>query len=113
MSTEIRFYRATGEWGVLSNLYPSPIVLSGPTWPDVERYYQAGKAVDPSVSAWLLAAPTATLCAQAAHALLPWQVVPGWTEKKVERMRTGLLAKFQQHQDLAAKLVATGIRSEE
>lgn len=108
MPAAIRFYRATGEHGYLSNLWPAPIVVDGVMFPDVERAYQFGKPSDPAVAAWILAAPTATLCAQAAHALFPWQVTKGWNDTKVERMERLLVVKFYQHDNLAAKLAATG-----
>lgn len=104
----ISFYRASGAFGYLSNLWPAPLTFEGVAYPDSERAYQAGKPVKPEVAAWLAAAPTASLCAQAAHALLPWQVRPDWNAAKVGRMRDVLRAKFAQHPDLAAKLLATG-----
>lgn len=105
---EIRFYRATGDYGFLSNLYPAEIRFDGERFPSSEYAYQFGKPNKPEIALWLLAAPTASLCAQAAHALLPWQVRQGWAGLKVERMRQVLRAKFEQHVDLALRLAETG-----
>ena len=106
--SDIRFYRATGEYGWLSNLWPCEVVVEDVLYPDVERAYQIVKSSDPAIQEWLRAAPTASLCAQAAHALLPWQVRKDWNDIKVPRMRACLLAKFTQHEDLRRKLIDTG-----
>ncbi len=105
---EIRFYRATGEHGYLSNLWPAPLVVDGREFSCAEFAYQWAKFADPAARDWAMLAPGASLCAQLAHSLLPWQVATGWSEAKVNRMRLVLSAKFLQHSDLAAKLLATG-----
>lgn len=108
MTDAIRFYRASGTNGWLSNLYPAAILFGGRTFGCAEYAYQYGKPVSPEVAEWLMAAPTASLCAQAAHALLPWQVRADWTSAKVPRMRWVLRAKFGQHGDLRRLFLATG-----
>jgi ribA/ribD-fused uncharacterized protein len=104
----IRFYRACGPWGFLSNLYPCEVRFEGRTFQSAEHAYQFGKPRDRAVAEWLLAAPSASLCAQTAHALLPRQVRENWSEMKVPRMRAVLLAKFDQNPKLADRLRATG-----
>ncbi|MDP3702899.1 MAG: NADAR family protein [Candidatus Omnitrophota bacterium] len=106
--SEIRFYRATGEYGFLSNLYLVSITLEGRSFDCAERAYQFGKPAKLEVAEWLRAAPTPSLCAQAAHALLPWQVHPNWAAVKVDRMRTVLRAKFFVHDNLLRSLYETG-----
>lgn len=105
---EIRFYRATGEHGYLSNLYPCEIQMGGRAFATSEHAYQFGKPSEPAVAEWLMAAPSPSLCAQAAHALFPWQVKPDWNKAKVQRMKVVLIAKFTQHPELRARLLATG-----
>jgi hypothetical protein len=54
-----------------------------------------------------MAAPTPALLATAAHGLYQWDVAPKWSTIKFNRMRGVLWAKFTQHPDLAALLLAT------
>lgn len=90
MSRDIHFYRATGPYGFLSNLYPCPVAFEGRCFRSAEDAYQYGKPRDPAIAAWLLTAPTPSLCAQAAHALFRWQVRADWNEIKVERSMPSL-----------------------
>lgn len=110
MSTsEIRFYRASERpFGALSNLYRRPIVFEGETFKTSEHAYQAGKARKPEVRRWLMDAPSPALLAMAAHGLYYWDVAPGWSKFKFDRMRGVLAAKFTQHDDLRALLLSTG-----
>lgn len=106
---EIRFYRANEKpYGVFSNLYRCEVVFEGRTYPTSEHAYQAGKASKPAVRDWILAAPTPSLAAMAAHGLYVWDVVPNWAEIKFERMRAVLKAKFEQHPHLRELLLSTG-----
>lgn len=105
---EITFYRATGEYGFMSNLYKREVVFSGIKFRSSEDAYQFGKPKDKEVAHWIVSAPKPHLCAIAAHALLPWDIRPGWNDGKVERMKLVLCAKFTQHDDLKEKLLATG-----
>lgn len=106
---EVRFYRANEKpYGPLSNLYRRPIIFEGTKFPSAEHAYQAGKPARANVRKWILSAPTPALVAMAAHGLYPWDVVPNWTQIKFKRMRRVLLAKFTQHEDLAALLLSTG-----
>ena len=99
--TEIRFYRASERpYGCFSNLYRRPIMLDGETFPTAEHAYQAGKPRKPEVREWLLQAPSPSLLAMAAHGLYYWDVAPGWSRSKFDRMRRVLRAKFSQHPDL-------------
>jgi N-glycosidase YbiA len=104
----IRFYRASGPWGFLSNLYPCEVRFEERTFKSAEHAYQFGKPRDRAVAEWMMVAPSASLCAQAAHGLLPRQVRKDWSAVKVPRMRAVLLAKFGQNAELANRLRATG-----
>lgn len=109
MTDEIHFYRASDcPYGVFSNLYKRPVELDGVTYPTAEHAYQAGKARKPAVRDWLMAAPSPALLAMAAHGLYYWDIAPGWSKTKFDRMRRVLLAKFSQNDDLQATLLATG-----
>ena len=106
---EIRFYRANDKpYGAFSNLYRREITFEGEVFATSEHAYQAGKARKPEVRAWLMNAPTPALLAMAAHGLYYWDIVPGWSKVKFNRMRQVLRAKFMQHEDLRELLLATG-----
>jgi len=106
---EVRFYRASEKpYGAFSNLFRRAVEFEGETYPTSEHAYQAGKARKPAVRAWLMAAPSPSLLAMAAHGLYQWDIAPDWSRTKFDRMRRVLWAKFTQHPDLAELLVATG-----
>lgn len=108
MANEIRFYRASEKpYGAFSNLFRRPIVFEGETFATSEHAYQAGKARKPEVRRWLMDAPTPALLAMAAHGLYYWDVSPGWSRTKFDRMRGVLRAKFTQHADLQELLLST------
>lgn len=108
MSKEIRFYRSSGEFGFLSNLYKKEIEFEGRKFPHSEAAYQFGKPKDPSVAEWIVNAPKPHLCAAMAHSLLSFDIKPEWNEIKVDRMRNILRVKFSQHEDLKKLLLGTG-----
>ncbi len=109
MNETIRFYRASDlVWGVFSNLYRRELTFEGERFPTSEHAYQVGKARKPEVRAWLLAAPSPSLLAMAAHGLAYWDVAPGWSQGRYDRMLRVVRAKFSQHADLAAILLSTG-----
>lgn len=106
---EIRFYRASEKpFGAFSNLFRRPIKFEGETFATSEHAYQAGKARKPEVRDWVLSAPSPALVAMAAHGLYYWDIAPGWSRKKFDRMRGVLRAKFTQHNDLRELLLSTG-----
>lgn len=106
---EIMFYRASDKpYGVFSNLYRRSIEFEGEVFATSEHAYQAGKARKPEVRRWLMSAPSPALLAMAAHGLYYWDVAPGWSKTKFDRMRRVLHAKFTQHDDLRAILLSTG-----
>lgn len=106
---EIRFYRASERpYGAFSNLYRRVIEFEGETFATSEHAYQAGKARKREVREWVLAAPSPALVAMAAHGLYYWDIAPGWSRTKFDRMRGVLRAKFTQHNDLRELLLSTG-----
>ena len=106
--TEIRFYRASGEFGFLSNLYRSELFFEGRFFPHSEAAYQFAKPKDPKVAEWIVAAPKPHLCAAIAHSLLAFDIRPEWNDIKVARMRNVVHAKFIQSSTLKKKLLDTG-----
>lgn len=44
----------------------------------------------------------------AAHGLYTWDIAPGWSKVKFDRMRGVLYAKFSQHPELRELLLSTG-----
>lgn len=106
---EIRFYRANERpYGAFSNLYRREIEFEEEIFPTAEHAYQAGKARKQAVKDWLMAAPTPALLAMAAHGLYYWDIAPGWSKNKFDRMKRVLRAKFAQHDDLRELLLTTG-----
>lgn len=106
---EIRFYRASEKpYGAFSNLYRRDVAFEGEVFATSEHAYQAGKARKPAVRKWLMEAPSPALLAMAAHGLYYWDVAPGWSTMKFDRMRSVLRAKFTQHEDLRLLLLSTG-----
>ena len=106
---EIRFYRANEKpYGCFSNLFRRPMEFEGMMFPTAEHAYQAGKPRKPEVRDWLMAAPSPSLLAMAAHGLLSWDIAPGWSAGRRDRMRAVVLAKFRQHADLQTLLFSTG-----
>lgn len=106
---EIRFYRASGAEGFLSNLFLHEIEFEGRKFACAEFAYQFGKPKTPSVAEWLMAAPKPRFCALAAHALLPYDVHENWDRDKVHRMRSLLREKFgARHLWLQQQLLDTG-----
>lgn len=106
---EIPFYRSNEKpYGIFSNLFRRAMTFEGREFPTAEHAYQAGKARKESVREWILSAPTPALVAMAAHGLYTWDINPNWSKTKFDRMRDVLRAKFTQHEDLKALLLATG-----
>src|SRR3546814_4426620 len=73
-----------------------------------DHAYLAGKPCKQAVRDWLMNAPSPALLAMAAHGLYYWDVAPGWSTTKFDRMRAVLRAKFEQHLDLKELLLSTG-----
>lgn len=120
------FGRDRERFGFLSHFYPAPIDLDGEVWQTVEHHYQAQKSLDPNyLQAIREAATPGTAKRLAAVGDVPsgslpnyvraksWFITnsalprPDWEEVKLDIMRRADFAKFTQHPDLAALLLAT------
>lgn len=114
----IEFYRASGTYGFLSNLYRCNLYVAVPTWvKDEIRYrsftsseqaYQFAKSSNPDVREDIALVRLPRSAAALGHGMYRFDVVPEWTENKVEWMRTVVRAKFHDNPELAEKLLATG-----
>ncbi len=102
---------------IIDGVKPSPAAAStgciqiefeGDRFATSEHAYQAGKPRKKAVRDWLMSAPSPALLAMAAHGLYYWDVAPGWSTGKFDRMRGVLRAKFEQHPDLRNLLLSTG-----
>jgi hypothetical protein len=107
---QIRFYRANGEFGFLSNLYKAEIVFEDRKFACSEYAYGFGKFRDKNYADWAITAPSPHLFSIIIHNLFAWDITKGWAAIKVDRMRQVLYAKFTQHPDLKVKLLETGTK---
>ena len=107
--TEIRFYKVPDPWGFFSNFSRHPIELDDKTWPSSEHYFQAQKFVrtDPE---WAETIRLAETCRKAADMGQSREhpLDPVWEQIKYAKMLLALFAKFTQHEDCKAMLLATG-----
>jgi N-glycosidase YbiA len=103
----IQFYGVGDEYGELSNFALYPITLKGKRWPTSEHYFQAQKFVATRDQEEIRSANTPMLAAR-------WgrdrkrKLRRDWESVKVGVMREAVEAKFLQHDELRALLLATG-----
>jgi hypothetical protein len=107
LPAEILFYSVTDEHGELSNFAPYPIKVGGKSWPTSEHYFQAQKFVDPTVRERIRRTPRPAEAARLGRSR-KLHIRPDWEAVKTAVMREAVQAKFEQHADLAASLLATG-----
>jgi len=109
VTNEIKFYRSKDAYGYLSNLYPlvSGLEFEGRYFRSSEEAYQYGKPSSKKLAEWIISAPEQKYVAFAAHSLVEKDIVPYWNDIKVERMYNVLKAKFDQHEGLKMRLIAT------
>ena len=103
----VYIYGANEKYGFLSNFYAAPIEVGGSTWPTTEHYYQAQKFSDPKLQEAIRDAATPGVAKK-----LAWSDSTGlrsdWDTARDDVMLVALRAKFTQHPDLRALLLATG-----
>jgi N-glycosidase YbiA len=103
----IRFYSVNDDYGAFSNFARYSIRLKGKRWPTSEHYFQAQKFADAREQEEIRCASTPMLAAQ-------WgrdrkrKLRRDWESAKLGVMREAVEAKFRQHADLRALLLATG-----
>lgn len=95
----------TGEYRFLSNFYVCEFVWAGRTWKSSEHAYQAAKSPLAVEQELIASLPTPSATKRAGKLIT---LRADWDEIKVEVMRSIVREKFNQHEDLKARLVATG-----
>jgi ribA/ribD-fused uncharacterized protein len=107
--TVIRFYSAKDEYGCFSNFSAHPVRLKGKVWPTSEHYFQAQKfaSSDPDYVEEIRQASSPTIAARRGRSRKR-PLRPDWETVKDAIMREVVLAKFTQHADIRAVLLATG-----
>lgn len=103
----IKFYGTGGEHGCFSNFAHYPIRLNGSVWPTVEHYFQAQKFPDTDYEEAICRAKTPAK-AKAMGRSRKYRLRRDWESVKDGIMREAVLAKFTQHADIRAVLLATG-----
>lgn len=102
-----RTFEYNGKWikNWFSNMIPSPIFIGGSDWewPSVENYYQAMKSEAPEIQQMIKEA-TPQMAKQLGKRIA---LRPDWELIKEDKMKYGLLIKFQQSPWYEA-LMATG-----
>ena len=92
------------EFFFLSNFYEIPVTYRGITYQNSEAAFQAQKTTDPAKQAEFAAlSPT-----EAKRKGRSITLRPDWEQVKAGEMRAIVTAKFTQHPELAAQLLATG-----
>lgn len=93
-----------GEYAFLSNFYQAPFTLDGKTYPTVEHYFQAQKAID-SIDFKRILSTNSPGEAKAIGRKIKIRL--DWNEIKDNIMFHGVYAKFDQNEDLKNKLIST------
>ncbi len=103
----IRFYGVRDPHGYLSNFAPYPIEIDGKVWPTSEHYFQAQKFTGNPHQESIRLAKSPMIAARLGRSRArPLRM--DWDRVKDDAMRNAVLAKFTQHPDIRAQLLATG-----
>ncbi len=103
----ILFNSLRDEYGFFSNFALTPIVLKERTWPTVEHYFQAQKFAGTPHEEAIRVAKSPMIAARMGRSRQR-PLRPDWETAKDAIMLEAVSAKFNQHADLRAKLLATG-----
>lgn len=112
---EIRFYTPSGEYGFLSNFYPSPLELKlfkdseSTIWPTVEHVYQASKFANNSQWRETIRNAGTPSKAKRMGKANSSSIKPSsdWETNKVKVMQYLVYIKFHRHPKLLLKLCET------
>jgi N-glycosidase YbiA len=107
MEAVINFYRTTDEYGCFSNFAPYPIELKDRIWPTSEHYFQAQKFVGTEHEEAIRLEKSAMIAARMGRDRKK-PLRADWEAVKDDIMREAVRAKFRQHAELRATLLATG-----
>jgi N-glycosidase YbiA len=106
VTTEVLFYSVGDDYGELSNFAAYPIRLDGATWPTSEHYFQAQKFKDHKLRERIRKANTPAEAARLGRSR-KHPLRRDWESAKLNVMRKAVVAKFEQHNELAALLRQT------
>jgi hypothetical protein len=106
-TNEIRFYHVSDDYGCFSNFAPYPIRLRGVTWPTSEHYFQAQKFTGTAQESAIQRAKSPAIAARMGRSRKV-RLRRDWESVKVAVMHEAVRAKFSQHPELRAILLATG-----
>lgn len=94
-----------GEFAFLSNFYDAEVEYEGIKYPTNEHAFQAAKSLNPARRLEIAMLDTPGKAKRAGRSL---QLRHDWEKVKYDVMLDIVFAKFHQHPELAAKLLATG-----
>ena len=103
----IRFYSVHDAYGEFSNFAPFPITLKRRRWPTSEHYFQSQKFLDLGHQEEIRRAKTPMIAARLGRERSR-PLRRDWEAVKDTVMRDAVEAKFRQHTELRALLLATG-----
>src|SRR5689334_1353422 len=103
----ILFYRTNEACGAFSNFSPHPVEMNGRIWPTSEHYFQAQKFAGSEHEEAVRLAKSPTIAARMGRSRSR-PLRPDWEAVKDDIMHEVLKAKFTQHLELRALLLATG-----
>lgn len=103
----VNFYSTSGEHGCFSNFSRHSVFLKGKRWPTSEHYFQAQKFAGTEHEDAVRQCKTPALAASMGRSRkLPLR--RDWDSVKDQVMLEVVRAKFAQHEELKATLLATG-----
>ncbi len=103
----IHFYSTTGEYGCFSNFSRHAVFLKGKKWRTTEHYFQAQKFAGEPDEEEVRQATTPMIAARMGRDRKR-PLRRDWEAVKETVMLAALRAKFAQHEELKAVLLATG-----
>ncbi|MEC9524472.1 NADAR family protein [Escherichia marmotae] len=104
--TIINFYSTSDDYGDFSNFAAWAIKIDGKTWPTSEHYFQAQKFLDEKYHEEIRRISSPMIAARMGRDRSK-PLRKNWESIKEEVMRKALRAKFEQHAELRALLLAT------
>jgi ribA/ribD-fused uncharacterized protein len=104
-SSTSRIPEFQGEYRFLSNFFPAEVVYEGITYPTVEHAYQSAKTLDMNERKRIAALKTPAEAKTEGRKL---KLRDDWETAKFVVMEDCVRYKFTHHDDLRAKLLATG-----
>lgn len=107
MPDVIEFYSAGDPYGEFSNFAPFPITIRGERWPTSEHYFQGQKFAGTPHETEIRRAKKPRIAAEMGRDRKR-PLRRDWESVKDAVMLDALRAKFSQHDDLRALLLATG-----